>query len=330
VAEGGLLCSRHKLERFTPTRVLIVECVRGRRERRRLGTRLARSCPSPVVLLIPPDLARRARLTPLAARSGFPCRSDVTEFTHPAAVPRAVMTHVREASSRRMGRVMRYRSLKRELEKLRGDLAEREQQLERSHADMQQLRRRLSADAHNTSAATRAGPYGRTPTGEGSSHRVPLAAQGLNERHAAPVSCSRAQLQARGSRYASAGELRWAMRRLLGDPGAALFAASTDIHCAGLELLTGDRATAEDALRRAYDGLASSGEKYLLAPIAELLVQVVSAQGAWTKPSRSLERRRSSRRAMTWSFSGRRSAERLTPGGNAPTRRSGALASPSS
>jgi hypothetical protein len=58
-----------------------------------------------------------------------------------------------------------------------------------------------------------------------------------------------------------------------------LFAVSTAIHCAGLELLTGDRATAEDGLRRAYDGLASSGEKYLLAPIAALLVQVVSAQG---------------------------------------------------
>ncbi len=57
-----------------------------------------------------------------------------------------------------------------------------------------------------------------------------------------------------------------------------MFAASTAI-CAGLELLTGDRATAEDGLRRAYDGLASSGEKYLLAPIAALLVQVVSAQG---------------------------------------------------
>jgi tetratricopeptide (TPR) repeat protein len=174
---------------------------------------------------------------------------------------------------------MRHRALKRELEKLRGELAEREQQLKHSHADMQQLRRRLSADAHNTSADTRAGPYGRTPTGEGSAHRVPLAAQGLNERHPALVSCSRAQLQARGSGYDSPGELRWAMRRLLGDPGGALFAASTDIHCAGLELLAGDRATAEEGLRHAYDALASSGEKYLLAPLAALLVQVVSAQG---------------------------------------------------
>jgi hypothetical protein len=174
---------------------------------------------------------------------------------------------------------MRHRALKRELEKLRGELAEREQQLKHSHADMQQLRRRLSADAHNTSADTRAGPYGRTPTGEGSAHRVPLAAQGLNERHPALVSCSRAQLQVRVGGYDSPGELRWGLRRLLGDPGGALFAASTAIHCAGLELLIGDRATAEDGLRRAYDALASSGEKYLLAPLAALLVRVRDAQG---------------------------------------------------
>jgi tetratricopeptide (TPR) repeat protein len=172
---------------------------------------------------------------------------------------------------------MRHRRLKRELEKLRGELAEREQQLKHSHADMQQLRRRLSADAHNTSADARAGLYGRTPTGDASAHWLPLAA-GLN-RHPALGSCSRVRLQARGSGYDSTGELRWALRRLLGDPGGALFAASTAIHCASLQLLTGDRATAEEGLRHAYDTLARSGEKYLLAPIAALLVQVRAAQG---------------------------------------------------
>jgi hypothetical protein len=174
---------------------------------------------------------------------------------------------------------MRHRGLKRELEKLRGELAERKQQLKHSQADMQQLRRRLAEDTQTTSAATRAGLCGRTPTGEGSAHWVPLAAQALNERHPALVSCSPAQLQERASGDDSPGELRWALRRLLGDPGGALFAASTAIHCASLELLTGDRATAEEGLRRAYDALASSGEKYLLAPIAALLVQVRDTQG---------------------------------------------------
>jgi len=54
---------------------------------------------------------------------------------------------------------MRHRSLKRELEKLRGELAEPEQQLKHSHADMRQLRWRLAEDAGNASAAPRAGLY---------------------------------------------------------------------------------------------------------------------------------------------------------------------------
>jgi MalT-like TPR region len=174
---------------------------------------------------------------------------------------------------------MRQRTLKRELETLRGELAEREQQLERSHADVQRLRRRLAEEAGNTSAETRAGLDGRTPTCAGSGRRVRLAGEGLNDRQPALVACSRAQLQARGSGCNRAGEQRWALRRLLGDPGGAVFAASTAIHCASLELLTGDLASAEEGLRRAYDVLAGTGEKYLLAPIAALLVQVVSAQG---------------------------------------------------
>ncbi|MGH3083703.1 MAG: hypothetical protein ACRDNP_06510 [Gaiellaceae bacterium] len=68
-------------------------------------------------------------------------------------------------------------------------------------------------------------------------------------------------------------------RTLLEDPGFDLFAASTAIHCARLELLVGDLSTAEEELRRAYDALASIGEKYLLPHIAALLAQVVHAQG---------------------------------------------------
>jgi hypothetical protein len=68
-------------------------------------------------------------------------------------------------------------------------------------------------------------------------------------------------------------------RTLLEDPGFDLFAASTAIHCARLELLVGDLSTAEEELRRAYDALASIGEKYLLPHIAALLAQVGHAQG---------------------------------------------------
>lgn len=175
--------------------------------------------------------------------------------------------------------MMRHRSLKRELEQLRGELAKREQQLERSHADVQELRRRLAEEAGNRSADTRARLDGRSPTGAGSARRTRLAGERLNDRHPALAACSPAQLQARGNGWNGAGERRWALRRLLRDPGGAVFAASTAIHCASLELLTGDCAAAEEALRRAYDAVAGTGEKYLLASISSLLVQVVSAQG---------------------------------------------------
>ncbi len=156
---------------------------------------------------------------------------------------------------------------------------ERERQLERSHADVQQLRRRLAAEAGNRSADTRAGLDGWTASGAGSRRGVRLAGEGLNDRHSALMSCSPAQLQATGSWSNGAVERRWALRRLLVDPGGAVFAASTTIHCASLELLTGDRAAAEEGLRRGYEALAGTGERYLLAPIAALLVQLLSAQG---------------------------------------------------
>jgi hypothetical protein len=70
-----------------------------------------------------------------------------------------------------------------------------------------------------------------------------------------------------------------AARTLLEDLGLVLFAASTAIHCARLELLVGDLSTAEEELHRAYDAFASIGEKYLLPHIAALLAQVVDAQG---------------------------------------------------
>jgi ATP/maltotriose-dependent transcriptional regulator MalT len=61
--------------------------------------------------------------------------------------------------------------------------------------------------------------------------------------------------------------------------GLVVFAASTAIHCARIDLLVGNLSAAEEELRRAYEALASITEKYLLSPIAELLAEVVCAQG---------------------------------------------------
>jgi tetratricopeptide (TPR) repeat protein len=70
-----------------------------------------------------------------------------------------------------------------------------------------------------------------------------------------------------------------AARTLLDNLRLAGFAASIAIQCARIDLLTGDLATAEEELRRAWDASASIGEKYLLPPLAALLAEVVSAQG---------------------------------------------------
>ncbi|MGH3082733.1 MAG: hypothetical protein ACRDNP_01515 [Gaiellaceae bacterium] len=126
------------------------------------------------------------------------------------------------------------------------------------------------------------------------------------------------------------GELRWAARRLLGDPGGALFAASTAIQCARLGLCTGDLATAEEELRRAHDALASAAETYLLAPIAALLVQVVYAQGRVAEAEEIARAAEELAASDAWRFFGHRCAGRLSAGRSEPTRRSGVLARPSS
>jgi hypothetical protein len=68
-------------------------------------------------------------------------------------------------------------------------------------------------------------------------------------------------------------------RTPLEDLGLVVFAASTAIHCARIDLLAGDPSRAEAELRHAHDALASINETYLLPPIAELLAQVVCVQG---------------------------------------------------
>jgi hypothetical protein len=68
-------------------------------------------------------------------------------------------------------------------------------------------------------------------------------------------------------------------RRLLDDPGFVVFAASTALHCARIGILAGDLSMAEEELRRAYHAFTGIGERYLLAPLAALLAEVVSARG---------------------------------------------------
>jgi cell division septum initiation protein DivIVA len=68
------------------------------------------------------------------------------------------------------------------------------------------------------------------------------------------------------------------------DLGLALFTASTALHCARLDLLGGDIATAEEELGRAYDALASSPEADRLPPTAEPLAELLRGREAGEIP----------------------------------------------
>jgi hypothetical protein len=69
------------------------------------------------------------------------------------------------------------------------------------------------------------------------------------------------------------------MREAPAELGRSLFAASTNLHCARIDLVAGNLTAAETELRSAYDALTSSGETSLLPPIAEVLAQLANAQG---------------------------------------------------
>jgi cell division septum initiation protein DivIVA len=94
----------------------------------------------------------------------------------------------------------------------------------------------------------------------------------------------RSATPARSRRPVGGGDTRGCLPRELKskvERGLALFTASTALHCARLELLGGDLATAEAELSRAYDVVAASSEEtYLLPPIAELLAEVARGREA--------------------------------------------------
>jgi hypothetical protein len=92
------------------------------------------------------------------------------------------------------------------------------------------------------------------------------------------------------------------------DLGLALSTASTALHCAGLDLLTGDPRTGEEELRRAYEAFARSEERYLLPLIAELLAQVVDAQGRFQEAEEI-------RRAAEWLAASAAEPQTLWPSG---------------
>jgi class 3 adenylate cyclase/tetratricopeptide (TPR) repeat protein len=107
-----------------------------------------------------------------------------------------------------------------------------------------------------------------------------LVAHGISDRQCeCIVMCLLAQLKAMRGELQPARELYRHARALLRDLGQGVFAASTGIDLARVELHGGDLAAAEREVRADHDYLAEKGETYLLSTMAALLARIVRDQG---------------------------------------------------
>jgi class 3 adenylate cyclase/ATP/maltotriose-dependent transcriptional regulator MalT len=94
------------------------------------------------------------------------------------------------------------------------------------------------------------------------------------------VLCSLATLLALDGKFDEARAMYVRARTLLEDLGAAVFAASTSLTSARVELLAGNATGAETELRRDYERLEAMGELYFRPLVAGLLAQVLFIRGA--------------------------------------------------
>jgi tetratricopeptide (TPR) repeat protein len=107
-----------------------------------------------------------------------------------------------------------------------------------------------------------------------------LIADGLSDRQAeSRVMCKLAQLRAMKGELEVGRALYRRGRTMLRDLGEGIFATTTGIDLALVEMLGGDLALAERELRSDYEYLARAGETYYLSTMAALLARLVRDQG---------------------------------------------------
>jgi class 3 adenylate cyclase/tetratricopeptide (TPR) repeat protein len=122
--------------------------------------------------------------------------------------------------------------------------------------------------------------YGSTPVRQAIGQCEALIAAGLGDRQVErSIMCTLAQLKAMNGELDAARSLYQRGRAMLRDLGQGVYAASTALDLARVELLGGDLAMAESEVRADYDFLAKAGETYFLSTMAALLSKIVRDQG---------------------------------------------------
>jgi class 3 adenylate cyclase/tetratricopeptide (TPR) repeat protein len=107
-----------------------------------------------------------------------------------------------------------------------------------------------------------------------------LIADGLIDRRIeCSVLCKLAQLHAMNAELDTARALYRRGRSMLQDLGRGIFATTTGIDLALVELLGGDPVAAEKQVREDYEYLREAGETYYLSTMAALLARLVREQG---------------------------------------------------
>ena len=93
------------------------------------------------------------------------------------------------------------------------------------------------------------------------------------------IMCKIAQLRAMNGDFADARTMYRHARKMLDDLGQSVNVATTSFDLGMIELLAGDPAEAERAVRADYDALVQLGATYLLSGMGAILARAVRAQG---------------------------------------------------
>jgi predicted ATPase/class 3 adenylate cyclase len=124
--------------------------------------------------------------------------------------------------------------------------------------------------------------YGPMPVDECIASCEEIAARVAGDRQAeAAVNCVLGQLEAMRGRFEPARDLCRRALAMFEELGIVVDAGAVALSAGRVELLAGDAAAAETALRRGYDYFASVGERYVQSSLAGLLAEAVFMQGRW-------------------------------------------------